>query len=59
MALFFSALRKIGSRQIRRKLCRPTHCDGVMPSQRVNAWYAMLAVGYATKMPTRATAGVA
>jgi len=31
----------------------------VMPSQRVNAWYAMLAVGYATKMPTRATAGVA
>jgi hypothetical protein len=38
IALFFSAVRKIGSFQISRKLCRPTHCGGVMPSQRVNAW---------------------
>jgi hypothetical protein len=59
MPLFFSALRKIGSLQSRRKLCSPTHCDGVMPSQRVNAWYRMLPNGYATKRATSATAGAA
>ena len=38
MALFFSALRKIGSLQSSWKLWNPTHSDGLIPSQRVNAW---------------------
>ena len=59
IALFFKALRKIGSSQSRRKLCTPTHWEGVMPSQRVKAWYRMLPNGYATKVPTSTTAGAA
>jgi hypothetical protein len=38
MALFRNACRKSGSSRRRRKLCRPTHWAGAMPSQRVNAW---------------------
>ena len=38
IALFLSALRKIGSLQRSWKLWRPTHSDGLIPSQRVNAW---------------------
>ena len=38
IALFFSAFWKIGSCQSTRKLCSPTHCAGVIPSQRVKAW---------------------
>ena len=59
MALFFSAFRKIGSLQSSSKLWNPTHSDGLIPSQRVKAWNRMLPNGYATKTPTRATAGAA
>ena len=45
MALFFSAVRKIGSSQSRRKLLTPTHSEGAIPSQRVNAWYRTLPNG--------------
>jgi hypothetical protein len=59
MRLLRSDSRKIGSLQSSWKLWTPTHCAGVIPSQRVKAWYRMLAKGYATNAVTRTTAGAA
>jgi hypothetical protein len=59
MPLFFSAFRKMGSLQSSWKLWKPTHSEGLIPSQRVNAWNRMLPNGYATNRPTSATAGAA